>query len=80
VVLQRQGFQVSPKKVRRLMREDNLVAIRRRKFVVTSDSLKGGAILVLDQRLSRELQLSLRVLKEGGKHGTEPGGVRLLQT
>jgi putative transposase len=38
VVLQRQGFLVSPKKVRRLMREDNLVAIRRRKFVVTSDS------------------------------------------
>lgn len=29
---------VSPKKVRRLMREDNLVEIRRRKFVVTSNS------------------------------------------
>jgi putative transposase len=29
---------VSAKKVRRLMREDNLVAIRRRKFVVTTDS------------------------------------------
>ena len=36
--LQQQGFMVSPKKVRRLMREDNLVAIRRRKFVVTTDS------------------------------------------
>jgi transposase InsO family protein len=36
--LQRQGFMVSAKKVRRLMREDNLVAIRRRKFVVTTDS------------------------------------------
>jgi len=36
--LQRQGFMVSPKKVRRLMREDNLVAVRRRKFVVTTDS------------------------------------------
>jgi putative transposase len=29
---------VSVKKVRRLMREDNMVAIRRRKFVVTTDS------------------------------------------
>ena len=29
---------VSPKKVRRLMSEDNLVAVRRRKFVVTTDS------------------------------------------
>jgi putative transposase len=37
-VLQRHGFLVSPKKVRRLMQEDNLVAIRRRKFVVTSNS------------------------------------------
>ena len=36
--LQQQGFMVSAKKVRRLMREDNLVAIRRRKFVVTTDS------------------------------------------
>ena len=33
-----QGFMVSAKKVRRLMREDNLMAIRRRKFVVTTDS------------------------------------------
>ena len=36
--LQRHGFMVSPKKVRRLMSEDNLVAVRRRKFVVTTDS------------------------------------------
>jgi putative transposase len=37
VQLQREGFMVRPKKVRRLMHEDNLVAIRRRKFVVTTD-------------------------------------------
>jgi putative transposase len=36
--LQRHGFMVSPKKVRRLMQEDNLVAVRRRRFVVTTDS------------------------------------------
>lgn len=36
--LQRQGFVVGAKKVRRLMREDNLLAIRRRRFVVTTES------------------------------------------
>ncbi len=38
VLLQREGFVAGAKKVRRLMREDNLLAIRRRKFVVTTDS------------------------------------------
>jgi putative transposase len=38
VALQNQGFAVGIKTVRRLMRADNLLAIRRRKFVVTTDS------------------------------------------
>ena len=38
VLLQREGFAAGAKKVRRLMREDNLLAIRRRKFVATTDS------------------------------------------
>ncbi len=38
VLLQREGYVAGAKKVRRLMREDNLLAIRRRKFVVTTDS------------------------------------------
>ena len=38
VVIRREGFEVGPKKIRRLMRQDNLLAIRRRKFVVTTDS------------------------------------------
>lgn len=38
VHIQRQGFVVGAKKIRRLMREDNLFAIRRRKFVVTTES------------------------------------------
>lgn len=38
VCIQREGLVVGAKKVRRLMREDNLLAIRRRKFVVTTDS------------------------------------------
>jgi putative transposase len=37
-LLHREGFIIGAKKVRRLMREDNLLAIRRRKFVATTDS------------------------------------------
>ena len=36
--LRRQGWEVNPKLVHRLMREDNLLCVRRRKFVVTTDS------------------------------------------
>lgn len=38
VLLRREGFMVGAKKVRRMMREDNLLAVRQRKFVVTTDS------------------------------------------
>lgn len=37
-LLRRGGWEVGAKKVRRLLREDNLLANRRRKFVVTTDS------------------------------------------
>jgi putative transposase len=36
--LRRQGWTVNPKRVYRLMREDNLLCLRRRKFVITTDS------------------------------------------
>ena len=36
--LRRQGWTVNPKLVHRLMREDNLLCARKRKFVVTTDS------------------------------------------
>ena len=36
--LRRQGWSVNPKRVYRLMREDNLLCVRRRKFLVTTDS------------------------------------------
>jgi putative transposase len=36
--LRRQGWRVNPKRVYRLMREDNLLCVRRRKFLVTTDS------------------------------------------
>jgi len=38
VLVQREGLAAGAKVVRRLMREDNLLAIRRRRFVVTTDS------------------------------------------
>jgi putative transposase len=36
--LRRRGFAVNHKRVLRLMREDNLLCLRRRSFVVTTDS------------------------------------------
>jgi len=36
--LRRRGWTVNPKRVYRLMREDNLLCVRKRKFVVTTDS------------------------------------------
>ena len=42
--LQRGGWQVNRKRVQRLMREDNLLCLRKRKFVVTSDSAHGWRV------------------------------------
>jgi transposase InsO family protein len=42
--LRRQGWVVNPKRVYRLMREDNLLCVRKRKFVVTTDSNHGRKI------------------------------------
>jgi putative transposase len=41
--LRRRGWVVNPKRVRRLMHEDNLLCVRKRKFVVTTDSNHGRA-------------------------------------
>ena len=42
--LRRRGWTVNPKRVYRLMREDNLLCVRRRKFVVTTDSTHGRKV------------------------------------
>jgi len=42
--LRRQGWTVNPKRVYRLMREDNLLCVRRRKFLVTTESNHGRRI------------------------------------
>lgn len=42
--LRRGGWVVNPKRVYRLMREDNLLCVRKRKFVVTTDSNHGRKV------------------------------------
>jgi putative transposase len=42
--LRRRGWRVNPKKAYRLMREDNLLCFRKRKFVVTTDSSHGRKV------------------------------------
>lgn len=53
--LQRRGWAVNHKRVYRLMREDNLLCLRRRKFVVTTDSAHG---LPVYPNLARTLVLT----------------------
>jgi transposase InsO family protein len=53
--LQRRGWAVNHKRVYRLMREDNLLCLRRRKFVVTTDSDHG---LPVYPNLARTLVLT----------------------
>jgi putative transposase len=42
--LRRHGWTVNPKRVYRLLREDNLLCVRKRKFVVTTDSDHGRKV------------------------------------
>jgi putative transposase len=44
VLVQREGYAVGAKRVRRRMKADNLLAIRRRKFVATTDSEHGFVV------------------------------------
>lgn len=53
--LRRRGWTVNPKRVYRLMREDNLLCVRKRKFVVTTDS---GHQRPLYPNLARRLVLT----------------------
>jgi transposase InsO family protein len=53
--LQRRGWVVNHKRVRRIMQEDNLLCLRRRKFVVTTDS---NHKLPVYPNLAAEMELS----------------------
>jgi transposase InsO family protein len=55
VLLKREGWMVNHKRVLRLMREDNLLSIRRRQFVVTTDSEHHWRVY---PNLARRMQLS----------------------
>ena len=55
VLIEREGYRVGAKKVRRLMREDNLLAVRRRKFVATTGS---GHEFKVHPNLAQHLALS----------------------
>ena len=51
--LKRQGWRVNPKRVYRILRQDNLLCLRKRQFVVTTDSSHG---LTIYPNLARELK------------------------
>jgi transposase InsO family protein len=53
--LRRQGWKVNPKRVRRILREDNLLCLRRRKFMVTTDS---NHHLLVYPNLAAEMKLT----------------------
>jgi putative transposase len=53
--LRRRGWTVNPKRVQRLMREDNLLCVRKRKFVVTTDSNHGKKVY---PNLARQMVLT----------------------
>src|SRR5207244_1373853 len=53
--LRRRGWEVNPKRVYRLMREDNLLCVRKRKFVVTTDSTHGRKVY---PNLARQMVLT----------------------
>jgi putative transposase len=53
--LRRRGWTVNAKRVHRLLREDNLLCVRKRKFVVTTDSNHGRKVY---PNLARDLVLT----------------------
>jgi transposase InsO family protein len=53
--LKRRGWNVNHKRVGRIMREDNLLCLRRRKFVVTTDS---NHDLRIYPNLARDMELT----------------------
>jgi transposase InsO family protein len=53
--LRRRGWSVNPKRVYRILREDNLLCVRKRKFVVTTNSNHGRKIY---PNLAREMVLT----------------------
>ncbi len=53
--LRRRGWKVNPKRVYRILREDNLLCVRKRKFIVTTDSNHGCKVY---PNLARQMALT----------------------
>jgi putative transposase len=53
--LRRRGWKVNPKRVYRILREDNLLCVRKRKFIVTTDSNHGRKVY---PNLARQMTLT----------------------
>jgi putative transposase len=53
--LRRRGWTVNPKRAYRLLREDNLLCVRKRKFIVTTDSSHGRKVY---PNLARDIVLT----------------------
>jgi transposase InsO family protein len=53
--LRRRGWTVNPKRIYRILREDNLLCVRKRKFIVTTDSNHGRKVY---PNLARQMALT----------------------
>ena len=53
--LRRRGWKVNPKRVHRILREDNLLCVRKRKFIATTDSNHGRKVY---PNLARQMALT----------------------
>jgi hypothetical protein len=74
--LRRRGWTVNPKRVYRLLREDNLLCVRKRKFIVTTDSNHGRKVypnLARDVILRSITMLFDAVLQDHTSHFGECG-------
>ena len=56
--LRRRGFKVNHKRVARIMREDNLLCLRRRKFMATTDSRHGHPVYRVYPNLAAKMNLT----------------------
>ena len=68
-LLKREGWVINHKRVLRMMREDNLLSIRRRRFAVTTDSDHRHHIY---PNLARSLVVNVGKISEGGVGGQRP--------
>jgi len=72
--LRLRGWEVNPKRVYRLMREDNLLCVRKRKFVVTTDSNHTRKVYLNLARLTAlRMALSHRAVQAGLVHHSDRG-------